>query len=284
VDPYDDWSDHSITGNDGDNVLNGGPRNDSINGGAGADFLNGGPGNDSINGGAGADDIYYEVDTGYGIDTIDGGADHDTLDIVGAPAYFDDYGKGYDGNSWLDVVVVDGAITSINGGTVVSVESVMADLGDGRLPPNHAGMWANDEDALYYAGTTEAVTVNLATGTATGFTSIADVEDVFGGSGNDVLTGDAGANWLVGGDGADSLDGGDDPDRLEGGGNQDILTGGLGADTFVFRSTADSVVGAPDVITDWVKAPILSTLPRSTPIRVLTATRTSPSLGSARPT
>jgi Ca2+-binding RTX toxin-like protein len=257
-----------------------------------------------INGGTGDDTFYYEAGTGGsppvgafnawqyepawywcpgdGIATIDGGPGHDTLNIFGAPVvYVDDSDwKGFGGNSSLQVVVedgtitrmgtlVDGAITSI--GTVANVESVMLDLGDGG-------------DSLDYTGTTEAVTVNLATGTATGFTSIAGVETVGGGSGNDVLTGDAGYNYLrgaagddtltagdgfdnlYGGDGADSLDGGAGDDNLAGcnafgtvsPGDQDILTGGLGADTFWFYFAADSVVGAPDVITDWESADKLS--------------------------
>jgi VCBS repeat-containing protein len=292
----------SVNGNDGSNVLAGCGGNDSINGGAGDDTLTGGHGNDSINGGAGDDTIYYEVGDGTpapsgafnawqyepawywqpgdGIDTIDGGPDHDTLNISGTPQYIDDEGKGHGGNSWLNVVVEDGAITSIGGATVANVESVMLDLGDQQY-------WGPDEDILDYAGTTEGVTVNLATGTATGgFTSIAGVEYVSGGSGNDALTGDAGHDMLkgvagldtltggdgpdalYGGDGADSLNGGAGDDYLVGGdlwgtgslgdGDQDILTGGLGADSFGFRFAADSVVVAPDVITDWESSDKLS--------------------------
>src|SRR5262245_15259350 len=263
-----DWSNNSITGNDGSNVLVGGQ------------------GNDSINGGAGGDTIYYMVGEGYyqvgtggspaggafpadaqppgpppppppfpgdGIDTIDGGADHDTLRLFGTDQYVDDWGKGYGGDNYLNVVVVDGVIASIEGGTVANVESVVLDLGEGENWPVM--------DALDYAGTTGAVTVNLATGTGTGFTSIAGVENVFGGSGNDVLTGDAEPNSLAGGAGLDSLDGGAGNDFLEGGGggngDQDILTGGLGADTFGFNFTADSIVGNPDVITDWESSDII---------------------------
>ena len=185
---------------------------------------------------------------------------------LGPSKYFDDWGKGYGGDNYLNVVVVDGAITSIAGGTVANVESVMLDLGEGEYWP--------DVDALDYADTTEAVTVNLATGTATGFESIAGVNNVGGGSGNDVLIGDAmpnvlaggaGLDTLIGGGGANRLDGGADDDWLVGGdvdgtagdGDQDILTGGLGADTFGFFFTANSVVEAPDVITDWESSDII---------------------------
>jgi Ca2+-binding RTX toxin-like protein len=240
-----DENNNSITGNDGLNVLAGGGGNDIINGGAGADSIDGGQGNDTINGGAGDDTIGYVVGDdfvpGDGIDKIDGGPDHDTLSIVGT---FRPNEKGFGGDNVLNVVVVDGAITSIEGGTLVNVESVMLDLGD-----NPIGF--EEWDGLIYAGTMEAVTVNLATGTATGFTSIAGVEYVFGGSGNDALTGDvsnflsggAGLDTLAGGAGNDYLVGGDDDDTLTGGQGNDTLTGGAGDDTINGGAGADSIDG-----------------------------------------
>jgi Ca2+-binding RTX toxin-like protein len=57
-----------------------------------------------------------------------------------------------------------------------------------------------------------------------------DVEEVFGGSGNDRLTGNASANVLDGGSGNDILIGGGGNDQLAGGSGNDRLTGGLGID------------------------------------------------------
>jgi Ca2+-binding RTX toxin-like protein len=135
---------------------------------------------------------------------------------------------------------VDGAITSI--GTVANIESVVLDLGEG-----------DDVDTLDYAGTMEAVTVSLAIGTATGFTSIAGVEYVYGGSGNDALTGDAyhniiaggdGLDTLTGGDGFDSLDGGDGADSLDGGAGDDwLIRGGIGFDTLTGGTGVDRFEG-----------------------------------------
>jgi VCBS repeat-containing protein len=248
--------------------------NNSITGNDGSNMLAGAAGNDTINGGGGADTIYYEVGTGGtqpslpagaydaypywylnwqpsdGIDTIDGGADYDTLRIFGTPLVYDDtlWWPYYGGNSVLNVVVMDGAITSINGGTVANVESVTLDLGAGEDPLY--GLIA--EDTLDYADTTEAVTVNLATGTATGFTSIASVEDVFGGSRNDTLIGDAwnnmlaggaGFDTLIGGDGFDNLNGGDGDDSLDGGAGDDWLKGGIGVDTLTGGTGIDRFEG-----------------------------------------
>ena len=49
---------------------------------------------------------------------------------------------------------------------------------------------------------------------ATGFASIAGVENVTGGSGDDTLTGDGSANVIDGGLGADTIDGGEGDDTI----------------------------------------------------------------------
>ncbi len=87
-------------------------------------------------------------------------------------------------------------------------------------------------------------------------------DDLQGGGGADVLVGQDGSDTLDGGDGADIMDGGAGDDLLEGGADNDILrgragednlagglgldllTGGQDADSFVFRNTAETVVGA----------------------------------------
>ncbi len=88
---------------------------------------------------------------------------------------------------------------------------------------------------MTYGATTTAVTVDLAAGTATGFSSIANIENVTGGSGNDALIGDAGANALTGGAGDDTITGGAGADSLNGGAGNDtfIATVGDGNDAYV---------------------------------------------------
>ena len=94
--------------------------------------------------------------------------------------------------------------------------------------------------------------VNLAAGSASGFTSIAGIENVTGGSGNDTLTGDGLVNNLNGGAGNDTLDGGLGNDTLVGGqgddtyfaNNGDILNEGAGA-----GSGVDSVFTASNTFT-----------------------------------
>ncbi len=65
-----------------------------------------------------------------------------------------------------------------------------------------------------------------------------------GGAGNDILDGGAGNDILEGGSGNDILRGRGGEDDLAGGLGLDLLTGGQDADSFVFRSVAETVVGA----------------------------------------
>ncbi|MFK7875205.1 MAG: hypothetical protein AB8B71_05425 [Paracoccaceae bacterium] len=60
--------------------------------------------------------------------------------------------------------------------------------------------------------------------------------EVFGGSGDDVILGAGGSDTLRGGFGDDVLNGGVGDDLLIGGADGDRLTGGLGADNFVFHA------------------------------------------------
>jgi Ca2+-binding RTX toxin-like protein len=105
-------------------------------------------------------------------------------------------------------------------------------------------------DTAIYSESSVGVTVNIALGTGIGGNAQGDVltgiENVYGSSGNDVLTGGATANTLVGNAGNDVLDGG---------AGKDTLSGGAGADRFVFSAIGHSAVGAnADRITDFSHA------------------------------
>ena len=66
---------------------------------------------------------------------------------------------------------------------------------------------------------------------------------LFGGSGNDTLTGGAGADQLFGDDGNDTLNGSDGNDTLNGGIGNDTLNGGDGNDSLDGGAGNDKVVG-----------------------------------------
>ena len=199
----------NATGGAGDDTITGSAAANTLNGGAGDDTINGGGGNDLINGGAGNDTINFVI--GDEVDTVDGGADADTLAIASGA-----------GGQTLDVIFNGTALTSVEGGAVTNVESVTADLGGGN-------------DTLTYAGSVADVTVNLATNSASGFTSLANIETITGGNGNDTLTGTAGAQTLNGGGGRDTLDGG---------AGADTLVGGAGNDTYIADGTDTITEGA----------------------------------------
>jgi Ca2+-binding RTX toxin-like protein len=76
----------------------------------------------------------------------------------------------------------------------------------------------------------------------------AGFENIIGGSGNDILTGNARDNTLTGGSGADILTGGFGDDRLVGGPGNDTLAGGSGSDTYVFNVSAGDL--GSDTITE----------------------------------
>lgn len=68
------------------------------------------------------------------------------------------------------------------------------------------------------------------------------VERAFGGSGNDVIAGNASANVLRGNNGNDALNGGSGNDTLEGGAGADTLNGGVGRDVMTGGSANDSYI------------------------------------------
>ncbi|WP_135501533.1 Hint domain-containing protein [Roseovarius aestuariivivens] len=104
-----------------------------------------------------------------------------------------------------------------------------------------------DSDTVDYSASTEAVDVNLETGTGSGGAAEGDtytgIENVIGSSGADTITGDGFANTFDGGGGADTLSGGGGDDSLIGGGGADTLAGGDGADTVAGGAGDDSLDG-----------------------------------------
>jgi hypothetical protein len=76
--------------------------------------------------------------------------------------------------------------------------------------PDAVTNWLDD------SASTTPVTVNLATGTATGAGGIANIQGVRGGQGTNTLTGNAQGSILVGGSGPNTITGGTCPSVLIG--------------------------------------------------------------------
>ncbi|MEP3891007.1 MAG: CHRD domain-containing protein [Hellea sp.] len=230
--------DDTIDGLAGNDTLSGSSGNDTLRGGAGDDTLLGGGGTDVIEGGDGIDtndfsDIgagvtatvnadgtgtadYGQVTESFtGIENLTGTAQDDVLTATGAAA---NVISGGDGD---DVIAGGGGVDVLDGG-------------EGNDTNSFVGIGADVTASLV----DQTASYGMVNETFTNF------ENLTGGSGNDILTGDMNANildgadgndTLIGGGGADTLTGGAGNDVLAGGGGVDILDGGEGIDTNSFQ-------------------------------------------------
>jgi len=210
----------------------GGSGDDTLSGGGGPDVLAGGPGDDRLNGRGDADKLIG----GPGRDSADYSKRTEALELVigGGPVS----GSAVDGP--------EGARDTIDS----TVEALIAGSGDDRLTGDagdnilDGGPGADvlsggpGEDAADYTSRSEPLRLRddgkpesggAGDGPAGAQDTIAsDVEDLWGGSGADVLTGDAGDNLLNGGPGPD------------------VLTGEGGEDAADYSERSAAVVAAPD--------------------------------------
>jgi Ca2+-binding RTX toxin-like protein len=217
--------------------VKGGSANDTITGNASAntllgnggnDTIYGGDGNDSLGGGAGSDSLWGQA----GNDTLHGDADHDTLygGLGNDSLYGDD---GYDYLHGGDQLEQADGNDFLSGGAAEDRADYSYDTHNLNLSIDGV---ANDGEA----GETD----NIQT----------DVEGVYGGSGNDTMTGNSGANTFLGNGGNDSIGGGLGNDGIFGGagadtihgdGDNDACYGGLG-DDFVYGDDGNDGVHGGD--------------------------------------
>ncbi|WP_338831854.1 calcium-binding protein [Bradyrhizobium sp. 27S5] len=242
----------SLDGNDGNDVLYGGNRNDTLSGEAGSDTLYGGDGNDQLAGGGGNDAFYggngddnMSFD-GAGFDTFDGGAGNDTLSVVNADLsnstftnvehlYLDNLDPYVSAtaaqlNSFSSVGSYTGFhLTLTSPGSIGSNFDPLYTTGGGYSSITGSSgadtidmSGASDHDHLYlYSGD------NLGGNVLIG--GSAD-DQIYGGNGGNTLIGNGGNDWLTGGGGSDGLYGGSGNDSLNSGPGSDTLDGGDGND------------------------------------------------------
>ncbi|MHA7774488.1 beta strand repeat-containing protein [Roseibium sp. M-1] len=223
----------TLNSGSGDDQLRGDAGNDVLIGGAGADILDGGSGNDwadyrssnagvtvALIGSGAQSGGHAEGDTLTGIENLFGSSHNDVLSGNG----LDNYIRGGDGNDTLNTGSGDDHLRGDNGNDVL-IGGAGADILDGGAGND----WAD------YRGSNAGVNVALvgsgaqSGGHAEGDT-LSGIENLFGSSHNDVLSGNGLDNYIRGGDGNDTLNSGSGDDTLRGDDGNDVLIGGAGAD------------------------------------------------------
>ncbi|MEO0032763.1 MAG: hypothetical protein RIS94_2521, partial [Pseudomonadota bacterium] len=176
----------TLTGDNGANVLNGGDGNDTLAGGLGNDTLNGGLGIDTASYAGAASAVTASLLTGK----ASGGAGADTF--VGI--------ENLTGSAFADTLTGNAGDNVLRGGD--GVDTLIGGAGNDTLNGG-AGV-----DTASYATAGAAVTVNLATGTATGGAgsdTLSLIESIIGSAFADTLTGSAAVNRITGGGGKDTI-------------------------------------------------------------------------------
>ncbi len=302
----------NLTGDANANQLDGDDGNDTLNGGAGNDVLIGGVGNDLFIAGGdragginiidvynGGDDfdtvsyanateaVFYDVSIGL----PSGAASGDTWILIEAFAlsnYSDTFNLGSGDNPSMTLRGLAGndLLKSGLGNDILDGGTGNDTLDGGRgnntlIGGAGADQFISDSEVvsfttISYASSRAAVTVNLASGTASGGDAQGDTftgsfvglvgssyndaltlalsrgTNLDGGLGNDQLTGNfldnsifgrSGADVLFGMSGQDTLDGGDGNDVLSGDDGLDVLLGGAGNDRLIGGALSDTLTG-----------------------------------------
>ena len=266
-----------LDGGDGDDTLRGRGASDDLRGDGGDDLLLPSTGADSVTGGtdgtaggahgAGGDVVSYAdlaieivasltagqatvgglTQTLAQLEGVTGGAGDDTL--TGGPGI-----DSLDGGPGDDLLHPRGRGTNV-GGTHGTPGGAHGDGGD----------TVSYADLVAPAFAVATLAPGPGSGSVSGGDahSIATVENLAGGPGDDTLTGDGAVNVLEGGDGNDTISGGagadtvrgaggadilagdDGDDALDGAAGNDILGGGAGADALQGAAGDDTLTGGP---------------------------------------
>jgi Ca2+-binding RTX toxin-like protein len=194
-----DENDDFITGGDGDDVIAAGDGDDVVDAGAGDDVINSGAGDDAVAAGDGNDTIDVGsgsdvIDAGDGADTIDAGSGSDTIDAGSG----DDMVAAGAGDDVIEAGDGDDTIDAGGGG-----DAIVAAVGDG----NDALDGGEGRDTLDMSAIGADAVIDLGGGTAssadTGHDTLTGIENAIGGSGNDTLIASDDVNDLFGGAGED---------------------------------------------------------------------------------
>lgn len=279
---YGNGGNDTLSSSGGDDRLVGGTGNDLLNSRGGNDTLLPGTGVDTVMGGADIDEVnFYNVSQNVVI-SLDGIANDGAVGTnntsVGADIENAVGGSGNDsitGNSEDNVLDGDrgnDTLLGLGGLDVLFGRNGNDLLNGGADDDNLDGGFGNDEliggfgsDTADYSGRFDALTISLddiandGAGFGTPGAELdnvrSDIETVFGGRGNDRITGrdtdtvifgSAGRDTLIGLGGNDSLNGGDGTDVLDGGFGSDTLSGGAGNDVADYSNRTGDLVISTD--------------------------------------
>jgi Ca2+-binding RTX toxin-like protein len=218
----------NVKGTHGNDIIDGNEVANLLKGLDGADVINGHDGDDTIlpnrpamdiNGDgtlqantATGDDTANDPPTPDGIDVVDGGEGSDTI--------------SYEGESAMVTIDLSAVVQAAGTSTMETpdddvIAHVLATV-DGSV---------GDMIKVGNIGTEDEANV------------VSTIENVVGGFGEDMLTGDARANTLTGGAMGDTLNGVAGNDMLMGGAGEDMLNGGAGDDTLNGGADNDTLDG-----------------------------------------
>jgi hypothetical protein len=220
-----------------------------------AEVLTATTGSDTLVGGT--DNTSFEMVQGSslgGTDTVDGGkgTDQITLRNLNDIQFVVDFSTG-PGNDTANYSNADGSVSGQIG--LTSIEQLFAssstnsavqlsfsdtDAGIGYILSGSSG-----DDTISLAGNGSS-TADLTNGTLNhdvdGAANILG-SIIFGGAGNDTLTGSSGGDNISGGTGNDTIGGGGESDTLFGDDGNDTLSGGSGGDSLVGDAGSDTLIG-----------------------------------------
>ena len=262
----------TVTGGNGDDLLQGGAGSDSLSGGEGNDVLidDGDGAADSFDGGNGDD--RFRLHENGGVTTIVDGGGIDAIRVTqSTTAWTIDLGGGTASSVGTSASfaadTIENAVGSIQADVLIAA-SIGSDLAGNSGNDMLVGGTSDDTltgddgddiisggsgmDLVYYAGSEAGVTVDLSITSqqdtvGAGLDTITGVENLGGSGFADTLTGDGNANRIDAGNGNDIVKGGGGNDVLAGNAGNDSLDGGSGDDVLTGSAGNDVLIGGAGI-------------------------------------